>query len=63
MSRMEQDQFINDRYAAIEDRLKVGQGGHPALLPPPPPAAANLSHHCTAAARPAPAVCRLCAAA
>lgn len=40
MSRMEPDQYINDRYQAIEDRLKVGchcrcRQPLPACLPPP----------------------------
>ena len=33
MSRMEQDQFINDRYQAIEERLQVGP--QPAMLAEP----------------------------
>ena len=41
MSRMEQDQYINDRYQSIEDRLKVGGRAEACLpplpLPPPPP--------------------------
>lgn len=38
MSRVEPDQYINDRYQAIEDRLKVRrQSGKPRPLPPPPP--------------------------
>ena len=43
MSRMEPDQYINDRYQAIEDRLQVRagpQGGRAARRRRLPPAAA-----------------------
>ncbi len=49
MSRMEPDQYINDRYQAIEDRLKVGcclppLPRPPALLLPGASSRPHLSH-------------------